>query len=166
MNPAQLCLAAVLRLRNTINRSFLGPLLAHQNKKATRGWLILLITNAFFGGRCRVRTCDPCRVNDEKRNFAGPSGTPFAYETCLSKSHGVQWCLAHFWPTLSQLFWPTLAHHPEVGIMARIDTWAAAASVDTDLSSLSFRELCGTEIAERRMPAPRAVEALDVVEHI
>ena len=45
-------------------------------------------------------------------------------------------------------------------------TWAAAGSVDTDLSFLSFLELYGTEIAERRMPARRVVEALDVVEHI
>ena len=44
--------------------------------------------------------------------------------------------------------------------------WAAAGSVDTDLSFLSFLELYGTEIAERRMPARRVVEALDVVEHI
>ena len=46
------------------------------------------------------------------------------------------------------------------------DTWAAAGSVDTDLSFLSFLELYGTEIAERRMPARRVIEALDVVEHI
>ena len=45
-------------------------------------------------------------------------------------------------------------------------TWAAASSVDTGLSFLSFLELYGTEIAERRMPARRVVEALDVVEHI
>ena len=44
--------------------------------------------------------------------------------------------------------------------------WAAAGSVDTDLSFLSFLELYGTEIAERRMPARRVVEAFDVVEHI
>ena len=44
--------------------------------------------------------------------------------------------------------------------------WAAAGSVDTDLSFLSFLELYGTEIAERRMPARQVVEALDVVEHI
>ena len=44
--------------------------------------------------------------------------------------------------------------------------WVAAGSVDTDLSFLSFLELYGTEIAERRMPARRVVEALDVVEHI
>lgn len=47
-----------------------------------------------------------------------------------------------------------------------VDVWAAAGSVDTDLSFLSFLELYGTEIAERRMPARRVVEALDVVEHI
>ena len=44
--------------------------------------------------------------------------------------------------------------------------WAAAGFDDTDLSFLSFLELYGTEIAERRMPARRVVEALDVVEHI
>lgn len=38
--------------------------------------------------------------------------------------------------------------------------------LNTDLSFLSFLELYGTEIAERRMPARRVVEALDVVEHI
>lgn len=46
------------------------------------------------------------------------------------------------------------------------DHWAAAGSVDTDLSFLSFLEMYGTEIAERRMLARRVVEALDVVEHI
>ena len=44
--------------------------------------------------------------------------------------------------------------------------WAAAGPVDTDLSFLSFLELYGTEIAERRMPARRVVEAFDVVEHV
>lgn len=44
--------------------------------------------------------------------------------------------------------------------------WAAAASVDTDLSFLSFLELYGTDIAERRMPPRRVVEPLDVVEHV
>ncbi|MCT0224376.1 transposase [Synechococcus sp. CS-1328] len=44
--------------------------------------------------------------------------------------------------------------------------WAAAGSVDTDLSFLSLLELYGTEIAERRMPTRRVVEALDVIEHV
>ena len=44
--------------------------------------------------------------------------------------------------------------------------WAAAGSVDTDLSFLSLLELYGTEIAERRMPARQVVEALYVVEHV
>ena len=44
--------------------------------------------------------------------------------------------------------------------------WAAAGSVDTDLSFLSFLELYRTDVAERRMPARRVVEALDVVEHV
>ena len=44
--------------------------------------------------------------------------------------------------------------------------WAAAGSVDTDLSFLSSLELYGTEIAERRMPTRRVVEALDVIEHV
>ena len=54
----------------------------------------------------------------------------------------------------------------EAGWGRRLFDWAAAGSVDTDLSFLSFLELYGTEIAERRMPARRVVEALDVVEHI
>ena len=44
--------------------------------------------------------------------------------------------------------------------------WAAAGSIDTDLSFLSLLELYGTEIPERRMPARRVVEAFDVVEHV
>jgi hypothetical protein len=44
--------------------------------------------------------------------------------------------------------------------------WAAAGSIDTDLSFLSFLELYRTDVAERRMPARRVVEPLDVVEHI
>ena len=57
---------------------------------------------------------------------------------------------------------------PEVDPYLKAETvsWVAAGSVDTDLSFLSFLELYGTEIAERRMPARRVVEALDVVEHI
>lgn len=54
----------------------------------------------------------------------------------------------------------------KAGFWLESDVWAAAGSVDTDLSFLSFLELYGTEIAERRMPARRVVEALDVVEHI
>ncbi len=48
----------------------------------------------------------------------------------------------------------------------RLWVWAAAGSVDTDLSFLSSLELYGTEIAERRMPTRRVVEALDVIEHV
>ena len=51
-------------------------------------------------------------------------------------------------------------------IHAGLLIWAAAGSVDTDLSFLSFLELYGTEIPERRMPARRVVEAFDVVEHV
>ena len=57
-----------------------------------------------------------------------------------------------------------LCHRIEMlGPIERTD-WAAAGFDDTDLSFLSFLELYGTEIAERRMPARRVVEALDVVE--
>jgi hypothetical protein len=45
-------------------------------------------------------------------------------------------------------------------------SWAAAGSIDTGLSFLSLLELYGTEIAERRMPALRVVEAFDVIEHV
>jgi hypothetical protein len=44
--------------------------------------------------------------------------------------------------------------------------WAAAGSVDTNLSFSSLFELYGTDIPERRMPARRVVEALDLVEHV
>jgi hypothetical protein len=44
--------------------------------------------------------------------------------------------------------------------------WAAAGSVDTNLSFLSFLELYRTDVAQRRMTAPGVVEALDVIEHI
>lgn len=44
--------------------------------------------------------------------------------------------------------------------------WPAAGCVDTDLSFLSFLELHGTDIPERRMPAYRVVEALEVVERV
>lgn len=44
--------------------------------------------------------------------------------------------------------------------------WAAAGSIDTDLSFLRLLELYRTEIPERRMPARRIVEAFDVVEHV
>ena len=48
----------------------------------------------------------------------------------------------------------------------RIYYWAAAGSVDTDLSFLSFLELYGTDVAKRRMAPGRVVEPLDVIEHI
>ena len=53
-----------------------------------------------------------------------------------------------------------------IQIPVGMEEWAAAGSVDTDLSFFSFLELYGTEIAERRMPARRVVEALDVIEYI
>jgi len=46
------------------------------------------------------------------------------------------------------------------------NAWAAAGSVDTDLSFSSLLKLYRTDVAERRMPARRIVEALDVVEHV
>lgn len=44
--------------------------------------------------------------------------------------------------------------------------WAAAGSMDTDLSFLNFLELYRADIAERRVPARRVVETLQVVEHV
>jgi hypothetical protein len=44
--------------------------------------------------------------------------------------------------------------------------WAAAGSMDTDLSFLSLLELYRTDVSERRVPARRVVEPLDVVEHV
>ena len=44
--------------------------------------------------------------------------------------------------------------------------WAAAGSVDTDLSFLRLFELYGATVAERRMPTRGVVEPLDVVEHV
>lgn len=44
--------------------------------------------------------------------------------------------------------------------------WAAAGSIDTDLSFLSLLELYGTDIPERRVPTSRVIEPLDVIEHI
>lgn len=52
------------------------------------------------------------------------------------------------------------------GAASRPSCWAAAGSVDTGLSFLSFLVLYGTDIAERRMPPRRVVEPLDVVEHV
>ena len=44
--------------------------------------------------------------------------------------------------------------------------WAAAGSVDTDLSFLRFLERYRTDVAECRMAASRIVEPLDVIEHL
>lgn len=44
--------------------------------------------------------------------------------------------------------------------------WAAAGSVDTDLSFLSFLELYRTHVAQRRMAPGRVVEPLDVIEDV
>lgn len=46
------------------------------------------------------------------------------------------------------------------------DQWAAAGSVDTDLSFSSLLKLYRADVAERRVSPSRVVEALDVVEHI
>ena len=60
----------------------------------------------------------------------------------------------------------------DVGVTAKDNrlfveaVWAAAGSVDTDLSFSSLLELYRTDVAERRVPARRVVEALDVVEHV
>lgn len=53
-----------------------------------------------------------------------------------------------------------------VGLLSEMHLWAAAGFVDTGLSFLSLLELYGTDVPERRMPALRVVEALDVVEHV
>jgi TonB-dependent receptor len=56
---------------------------------------------------------------------------------------------------------------PELsGIYSTQSAWAAAGSVDTDLSFSSLLELYRADVAERRMPARRVVEPLDVVEHV
>ena len=48
----------------------------------------------------------------------------------------------------------------------RLGMWAAAGSVDTDLSFLSFLELYRTDVAQRRMAPGRVVEPLDVIEDV
>ena len=44
--------------------------------------------------------------------------------------------------------------------------WAAAGSVDTDLSFSSQFELYRTDVPDGRVAPRRVVEALDVVEHV
>ena len=44
--------------------------------------------------------------------------------------------------------------------------WAAAGSVDTNLSFSSRFKLCRADVAQRRVSPSRVVEALDVVEHV
>ena len=44
--------------------------------------------------------------------------------------------------------------------------WAAASSVDTNLSFLSSLELYRADVPDGRVPTPGVVEALDVVEHV
>ncbi len=46
------------------------------------------------------------------------------------------------------------------------ERWAAAGSVDTDLSFLSFLKVYRTDVANRRVASSRVVEPLDVVEHV
>jgi hypothetical protein len=48
----------------------------------------------------------------------------------------------------------------------KMNDWAAAGSVDTDLSFLSFLKVYRTDVADRRMASSRVVEPLDVVEHV
>ena len=47
-----------------------------------------------------------------------------------------------------------------------VENWAAAGSVDTGLSFLSFLELYRTDVAERRMAPGRVVEPLDVIKYV
>ena len=44
--------------------------------------------------------------------------------------------------------------------------WAAAGSVDTDLSFLSFLKVYRTDVAHRRMTSRRVVEPLDVIKDV
>jgi hypothetical protein len=44
--------------------------------------------------------------------------------------------------------------------------WAAADSVDTDLSFLSFLKVYRTDVAHRRMTSSRVVEPLDVIKDV
>ena len=53
-----------------------------------------------------------------------------------------------------------------IGEQRTFTNWAAAGSMDTDLSFSSFLELYRADVSERRVPAHRVVEPLDVVEHI
>ena len=46
------------------------------------------------------------------------------------------------------------------------ELWAAAGSVDTDLSVLSLPKVYRTDVTQRRMPARRVVEPLNVVKDI
>ena len=94
------------------------------------------------------------RTLRERNAFTRDDGTPLNYTLVNIRD----WCKNTF-EVVNQLRINTdHSHH-------RYD-WAAAGSVDTDLSFLSLLELYGTEIAERRMPARRVVEALDVIEHV
>ena len=52
-----------------------------------------------------------------------------------------------------------------IPVLGYVD-WAAAGSVDTDLSFLSFLELYRTDVAQRRMAPGRVVEPLDVIEDV
>jgi hypothetical protein len=67
--------------------------------------------------------------------------------------------------THHQLILPATAT-PRSEPSTREAQWAAAGSMDTDLSFLSFLELYRTDVPERRVPARRVVEPLDVVEHV
>jgi hypothetical protein len=46
------------------------------------------------------------------------------------------------------------------------NVWAAAGSVDTDLSFLSFLKVYRTDVAHRRMTSRRVVEPLDVIKDV
>ena len=55
---------------------------------------------------------------------------------------------------------------PTLPLPGNLCGWAAAGSVDTDLSFLSFLKVYRTDAAQRRMLARWVVEPLDVVKDI
>ena len=61
----------------------------------------------------------------------------------------------------SHFLWPD----QQSGAAAGVSKWAAAGSVDTGLSFVSFLELYRTDVAKRQITPGRVVKPLDAIEY-
>jgi len=116
------------RLSQTGSHSVVTPsqaprfatLLPHRKTKRPRGAAKSLISQGNLGGRCRVRTCDPCRVKARNLHFLGHLWMSFTYVNVSIDA-------LEFPPVFATLL-PHLPHHTTEA-SERGATWHCTRSV-------------------------------------